>query len=122
MHSTATQERASDPEPAVAAATTLARGPAAAVRSLQRRAGNRAVARFVGPFVREARFRALIGSEAAEKGQFLFNGKVADLLYPKINAVIANEPALAEIFAEWQAGMWPDKGRPDYAKADAARA
>ena len=80
------------------------------------------MARFVGPFVREARFRALIGSEAAEKGQFLFNGKVADLLYPKIDAVIANEPALAEIFAEWQAGMWPEKGRPDYAKADAARA
>jgi hypothetical protein len=122
VHSTVAQERAHDPEPAVAAAPALARAPAAALHSLPRGVGNRAVARFVGPAVRKARFRALIGSEAAAKGQFLFNGKVADLLYPKVNAAIANEPALAEIFAEWQAGMWPDKGRPDYAKADAARA
>ena len=122
MHSTATQERAPDPEPAVAAATALARTPAAVLRSLQRGVGNRAVARFIGPFAREARFRALSGKEAAAKGQFLFNGKVAELLYPKLNASVANEPALAAIVDEWEAGVFPAEGRRDYAKADAARA
>jgi hypothetical protein len=122
VHSTATHERAPDPEPAVAAATALARSPAAVVRSLQHRVGNRAVARFIGPALREARFRSLIGSEAATKGQFLFNGKVAELLYPKVDAALTNEPALREIFAEWEAAVFPEKTRPDYAKADAARA
>jgi len=122
VHSTATQDRAPDPEPAVAAATALARSPAAVVRSLQHRVGNRAVARFIGPALREARFRSLIGSEAATKGQFLFNGKVAELLYPKVDAALTNEPALREIFAEWEAAVFPEKTRPDYAKADAARA
>ena len=122
MHRTATQERAPAPEPDVAAATALARSPAAVVRSLQHRVGNRAVARFVGPALREARFRSLIGQEAAAKGQFLFNGKVLDLLWPKLDAALANEPALDAIFREWEAGVFPAKGPRDYAKADAARA
>ena len=122
MHSTATQERAPDPEPAVVTATALARSPAAAVRSLQHRAGNRAVARFVGPFVREARFRSLIGSAAAEKGQFLFNGKVAELLYPEGRRRARERAGPAPRSSRSGRPALPEKGRPDYAKADAARA
>ena len=122
MHSTATQERAPDPEPAVATATVLARSPATAMRALQRRVGNRAVARLLGPALREARFRSLIGSEAANRGQMLFHGRVADLLLPKVDAAIENEPGLKDIYAKFTAGLYPKEGNPDWAKSDAARA
>ena len=85
MHSTATQERAPDPEPAVATATVLARSPATAMRALQRRVGNRAVARLLGPALREARFRSLIGSEAANRGQMLFHGVFVEILRFALN-------------------------------------
>jgi hypothetical protein len=122
VHGPASREHATDPEPAVAAATAVPLALAPALSLLPRGVGNRAVARFVGPAIREARFRARIGTEAAAKGQFLFNGKVAELLYPKADAALANQPALREIFTEWEAGVFPAQGRPDYAKADAARA
>ena len=119
MRGTAATERAPDPEPAVQAATTLARSP---LGLLPRGIGNRAVARFIGPAVREARFRALVGKEAAATGQMLFHSKVFDLLWPKIWAVIGNDPGLKEIWDSYWAALSPKDGLPDYAKADAIRA
>jgi hypothetical protein len=121
VHAGAVPEREPEPEPA-AAPTALVRAPAGAALRLPPGAGNRAIARFVGPAIRKARFRSLIGDEAAEMGQFIFTHTVMDLLYPKVTAAVASEPALAEIFKEYHEALFPAKSRPDWAKADARRA
>ena len=113
MHRTA--ER--DLEPAAEPAAPLARAPVAALRGLPAAAGNRAIARFVGAALREARFRSKIGSEAAERGQMLFHSKVFELLWPKVWNVIYDDTGLKEIWDSYMAAL----GDADYAKADAIR-
>jgi hypothetical protein len=121
VHAGAVPEREPESEP-TSAPTAAARGPVSVLRSLPPGAGNRAIARFVGPALRKARFRSLIGTEAAEMGQFIFTNKVWELLSPKIDAAVASEPALNDVINEWYAALFPAKTRPDWAKADALRA
>jgi hypothetical protein len=115
---TVERELAAEPEQSPLSPAALAHAPASAVLALQRSAGNRAVARFIGPAWREARFRSMIGSEAARLGQMLFHVKLADLLFPKVNAAIAETPALAGAWDDFVAAIGVGKWK----EADAARA
>jgi hypothetical protein len=92
-----------------------------ALQGLARGAGNRAVARLVGPLVREARFRSKVGADIVAKGQFLFHGKIFDQIWPKISAAISADAGVKEIWDSYQAALNPPEGRPKWAEADALR-